>query len=328
MKRLLVTHVDLDGAGPIILYDLFPRLLKFDRIICKDYGFEQDSSEYEFLTTFEEIIFVDMSIPELTYESLKLNGIKVLFYDHHESSSWLSLKEGIGVWDNTRCGTKIFWEEYVRPQLKRYIPMIDYVVDLIDAYDCWRTNDPLWKEAKNLNSVFYGLKDYREPDEIKALQKFLDITQSKITRGIKWFWTEREKVAIDRANAREKEVKDAALQTMKVRKDKEGLTFAIFKAPSKISLVCSSILDERPELDYIICINTYGESLGKLSFRSKKEDFDLNSLACAKGHIGAAGGSLSEENINRLWDEEYCFAYKSYSSYKEDDENSWLISLK
>ena len=117
MKRLLISHIDLDGTGAPVIVNLYFKDW-FDKIILRDYGFEEEEETVALIKTFDEVIIADLSAPEEFIEGLRSLGISVQIYDHHAHASWLAGKP-YGVFDENRCGTKIFWEEWAKPKLGR-----------------------------------------------------------------------------------------------------------------------------------------------------------------------------------------------------------------
>lgn len=327
-KSLLISHVDLDGTGaPIIAKLYFPDY--FDKIIMRDYGWEEDEETKALLDLYDEIIIADLSAPEEFIESLVHKGIMVRIFDHHIHASWLANK-AYGVYDENRCGTRIFWEEWAKPQLSRYYSLTDNFVELVDVYDRWQQQNPLWEEAKSLNSVLYNkTTNWSESDSMIKFGPFMDRIINKIRKcESEWKWTMIEEDWIKDAIRKEKEVLNKALETMQIRVDYKGLKFGIIAIGSKISLICSKILEMHKDLDYIVCLNLYGGLNGKLSFRTTRPDLDLNNICCCNGHAQAAGGQVVPELAEKFWnDKRLCWAYLDHPDYDESTQNTWLIDI-
>ena len=324
MKRLLISHVDLDGTGAPVIVNLYFKD-KFDKIILRDYDFEQDEENVQLMETFDEIIIADLSAPEEFIESLVNKGISVKIYDHHVHAEWLKDKP-YGIYDDKRCGTRIFWEEWAKPQLSRYYPMTDHFVKLVDVYDRWQQDDPLWPDAKGLNFILYNKTlDWDEKDALVKYTPFIERMTNKIKKSSEWFWTMIEEGYIQEALDKERMAIDKALSTMKIREDYKGKKFGIIAIGTKISLVCSEILNMRDDLDYIVCINLFRGLNGKLSFRSKREDIDLNEFCCCAGHAQAAGGMVIPELAERFWnDDNSCWAYNDLPTLDPVIQSTWL----
>ena len=322
MSKLLVSHLDLDGLGSIILAKYFEKDLDIDDIISVDYGFEQDRINWRILCSYDSIVFADMTIPQESALELKEMGKELVFFDHHENSSWTENWEG-SVWDKGRCGTKLFFEHYVLKFVKRYPSIIDDFVTLVDTYDLWKQDSPLWDTAKNLNNVMFGMKNYVTKDFWESYQTFFGTTMLKFEQMESWQFTSAEKLAIGKANKKEQDVYKSAMRDLSVRKDSKGFVFGVCKMPSKISIVASKILEDRPDLDYLIVFNMYGGLTGKISVRTRREDFDCTQIGIIDGHVKASGGTLTEDKaLQFLTDERMSLAYMDEIS--EGDYNSYF----
>lgn len=329
MRKLLISHIDLDGTGAPVIVSLYFREY-FDKILLLDYGFEEDDDTRIEIESYDEIVIADLSAPEEYIESLIRKGKDVKIYDHHIHASWLADKP-YGVYDETRSGSKIFWEEWAKPKLGRYYPITDHFIDLIDTYDRWQQTNPLWEDAKALNSVLYNkTMDWNETNALVKYTPFIERMSNKIRKSSdSWSWTMIEEGWIQDSLKKEKDALDKALSTMKIRKDYKGKKFAIIAIGSKISLICSKILDMRDDLDYIVCLNLYRGLNGKLSFRSKRDDLDLNDIVCCAGHAQATGGQVMPELAEKFWNNDnLCWAYRDMNGLDMDRPSSWLIDVR
>lgn len=327
MKTILFSHSDLDGIGAIIVGKLYKDKIGIDSFLSMDYGFEEKEETLSELLMYDRIIITDLSPSEGFFSTLIEHGKEVIAFDHHETSAYMSKHEGC-VYDKTRCGTRIFWEDYVKPNFaRRYPDILADFVRLVDTYDCWREDSPLWEEAVSLNSVIYAMRDYSiRNDELRSQNAFIEFTIKKITlSGMdEWYWTSREQLLIETGKRKENEQYENALSKMQVRIDNKDRTFGLIMIPSKISLVCSRILRENPAMDYIVCINCYGGVTGKLSFRTK-ERFNLNEIGIAHGHPSSAGGMVTPEMAQELWNKQILVpAYKDSPEFKEDVSSTWF----
>lgn len=314
MKRLLSSHCDLDGIGSVLIYLYFKEKriipgMDFDTYMIIDYGWEQIPENIDYMASFDEVILADISAPKEYIDKIRAKGTHVRIFDHHLSSEWLK-DDPYSVWDKERSGTRIFWEEYARPLVKRYPLALKKLIALIDTYDCWREDDPLWSEAKDLNSVLYGLKNYNAGNEIDSNKEFVETTLRKLDLfPNEWVWLPKEKKIIQESLKREEYLYETSTKEMKIRVDKKERIFGLITLGSKISLVCARILKENPAMDYIICINSYHGINGKLSFRTRRTDLDLNTFAGVHGHAAAAGAQVIPEMADRIWKEDYVPVY-------------------
>jgi oligoribonuclease NrnB/cAMP/cGMP phosphodiesterase (DHH superfamily) len=318
-RKLLVSHLDLDGHACIAIARFFNEKLKFTSMMSEDYNFEEDEEKWNYMKTFNTIIFSDLSIPKEKTEELRSFDIHVEIYDHHSKADWLE-EDRDSSFDLNRCGTKIFWQDYVIPRVKRYLPIIDEFVELVDTYDLWKDESDLWEKAKNLNSVLMGMKDWKAENSLDATIPFYDFFERKIRNFPHWVETRQELEIIERSNKREEDMYLYAKDKMQIRVDSKGKLFGVFPIKSKISLVCSRILKEEENLDYVVAFNTWGGLSGKLSFRSKN-GFNCNDLGVANGHDAAAGGSISiEDSFMFLEKENLAFTYND--KYDPEDPKS------
>ncbi len=329
-KTLLISHTDLDGLGIIVLALYFKDRLNFDDIISEDYEFEKEENKYAYLKKFDKLIFADMSIPEDTVHELSDLGIEVIFFDHHETSKYVKDMHEESVWDIDRCGTKIFWEEFIKPKLSRYNPLIDHFVNLVDTYDLWKNDTEDWKDAKNLNNICMGLKNWdRSLSVMEANERFITNTLNKFKLCKEWRLFGKEKSAVKKAEFREKQMFDKAVSELSVRTDLREKVFGVCCLPSKISIVASQVLSEFPELDYLAIINSWGGITGKISFRSSnkkkgEEAFDCTKLGMANGHFHASAGLVPPEKaVDLLENPNYVFTYKD--DYDTIEENPKII---
>ncbi len=296
---ILVTHVDLDGIGSIILAKEFK--LKIDHFMTVNYEDIDDEEFYQkYLLPYDKIYITDLAILESLFNSLKKSGKDFLIFDHHERTKLIYDMDNDKVFfDLEKSGTKLFLE-YLNKN-KRITRNIKEFVELIDTYDMWKTKDKLWNKAKSLNGLMYLSMNYY----VKDYQKYLPFIQTQLQKfnHIKdgFYFTEKEKILIERAKLKEKIEIEKALKTLKLRKDDKDKNFGLFKASSKISNTCSFILENNTNIDYIICINTYNIRNGKISVRTARDDFDVRDLKDIDGHKKAGGGFLSIEDIEKLW---------------------------
>lgn len=253
------------------------------------------------MSTFDEIVIADLSMKESVAEELKNKGIHLIFFDHHESATWLENEKG-SLYNMEFCGTHLFWNNYVKKYIEDYPKIIDEFVYLINIYDLWKQDDKDWIRAKHLNDVLYGIKNYQKDSNFEKMEPFFHLVEKKIEHLDKWIETSQEERLIKRSEDREQEMYNKAMKNMVIRQDKKGKFFGTFALVSKISLVCSRILEEQPNLDYVVCFNTWGGLSGKLSFRSK-EKFNCNDLGIANGHDGAAGGKITIDMAMKMMED-------------------------
>ena len=75
-----------------------------------------------------------------------------------------------------------------------------------------------------------------------------------------------------------------------------------------------------------MCLNLYRGLNGKLSFRTTRDDLDLNDIICCAGHAKAAGGTVVPELAEKFWnDNSLCWAYKDMETIDVDRPSTWLV---
>lgn len=324
-RKLLCSHLDLDGFGIITIARYYNKSLNFKVMTANDYGFADDPEFWEFMKTFEEIVIADLSITKEQTEQLRKLGIKVEHYDHHIAANWIA-EDKDSSFDVDRCGTKIFWEDYVKPRISRYPIIIDEFVNLINIYDLWKQDSPDWERASDLHRVLIGLKDWNIKDPIKATIKFFELFENKVKHFSSWKLTRLEQEIIEKARDKEEKVYESALKKLQIRVDSKGLLFGVTTIGSKISLTCSRILKKEENLDYLVAFNTFGGLNGKVSFRSRN-GFDCNQIGIAKGHEAASGAQISiDDSFKFLETKTLAFAYNE--NYDENNLETIFEEVK
>ena len=292
--------------------------MPFDKIICYDYGFEEETDAVRILHDSENIIIADLSLTPALHEELLINGKNVQVFDHHETSQWISEKPGC-VWDGGRSGAKIFFDEYVKPRVGRYRPIVREFVDLVDVYDRWALESPLRPMSEDLQRVFVKMGNWDIEDAIVRHDRFITAMLRKLQKDEHFAWNNVELMHIRNAKASEDKAYDEALAMLQIRKDNKGRRFGVLSLWGKISMVCHRLLNvDKVDLDYIVVAQTFHNKLGIMSFRSREGKFDLLQLAGVAGHKASAGAALTPEDAQRFMREELCFRYKS--DLKNDDE--------
>lgn len=327
MRSLLISHIDLDGVTPFILQRVFADKLPFDSVMMLNYDFEKDEATTKIIESYDRIVLVDLSSSEEYFLHLTRDlNKRVVVYDHHDSSMYLDNYRGC-VHDNERCGSKIFFDEYMSPRVRRVSSAVARMIDLVDTYDRWQVDNPLWEEALSLNRVFNSFKNY-DIDGLDSIEPFVKVQTRKLIENDDWMWTATETMAIERGREMEDVRFREAIASISIREDSHGMAFGVFSLPGKISIVCSRILRD-PNfkfLDYVIVVNSYGGIKGNLSVRSA-EGFDCTQLGPINGHLAAAGGEVSPESAKRLLSESTAMLrYKSDDGWKAEDEQVITLS--
>lgn len=307
MKILYTHYCDLDGIAPIILSQYFE--LGIDKFVPAQYGKEKNENSEFILSSYankeNDLIITDFGISQELYNYVKEHFRSYLIFDHHENSLLLPEDDSNIFVNMKQSGTLLFYK-WIQNKINKRIPVIiDDFVNIVNTYDTWQKDSSLWNEAENLNRVLWKCIDFYSPEDWGKFQLFIDIQLQKLIQGGKWRWTTYEINLIQQGiEKEEREIKNA-LGNMKIRKDNKGHKFIMYHGSSKISQVCSKLLEKYEDVDYIININTYSGSMkkqvnGKVSLRSR-EGFDVTQLHNINGHKQAAGGEFKEKFLIDLW---------------------------
>lgn len=308
-KSILLTHSDADALVAVSLANYFK--LPFDKIVCYDYGFEEEVDAVQVLYDSDNIVVADLSTTPALYDDLISKGKTVQIFDHHETSQWIADKPGC-VWDNKRCGAKIFFDEYIKPRVGRYKPVVREFVDLVDVYDRWVLDSPLRPMSEDLQRVFVKYGNWDIDDPLIRHDRFIMAMVRKLEKDEHFDWNITERMYIRDAKASEDRAYEEAMAMLQVRTDNKGHRFGIFSSWGKISMTCHRMLNvDNMDVDYIVCAQTFHNKFGTLSFRAREGQFDLMQLAGVAGHKASAGATLTPEDAQRFIRENLCFRYKA-----------------
>ena len=323
IKRILVTHIDLDGISPIVLSMLYH--IKFDLIYTWNYS---DINVTELINLHpEEIIMTDLSFEdENDMKKIIDTGIKIRVFDHHKTSEYLSKYDGCIV-DMNRCGTKIFYEEYIKPFLKSKriteSSVVTEYVELVDIFDRWQNENSNWNRALDLNRFFdvivQMIDDYHEDipkrllSMIPANNILRDLDRAMIMSEMfnpfilvtvlalrVYKLPERYVYEYHKAVATivrmEKAAYGYATKSLVIKEMKDGVKYGICKGMRFPSIVMNEILKKNKDMTFLIGV--YGS--GKMSVRAKSP-FDLTTIPLFRGHPQACGGKIDSDKINLLF---------------------------
>lgn len=293
-STIVFTHTDLDGAGcELLMKSLFPNI----PVLRVGYEFEDDNYCIALMKKSDTIIILDLSISPSMYDLLTNHlGKTVLMLDHHESalvkyreyyestygiSDITSISDNLVI-DTNRSGTLITFEYFYnlgyfhnRPDLNA--DNLREISEVVSDYDLWKFN---YDRTMELQFLWSKLKH----------EGFVN----KYYKGqVSVFdFTDEETDIINNQYSRLANSYQACLDTERVYVDNEGLTFSVIRPNALISLSVSMYLDNKPNIDYAVAVNSYGKSL---SLRSKH--VEVNKIAetlGGGGHKLAAGAPMPE----------------------------------
>lgn len=309
MKAVIYHGQCPDGIMSVYLLN---KVYGIDRFVPYKHGDEKAKAEIEsvfFDPMIESVFFSDCCpIPEDTY------GKKIVVYDHHSSEEKLLLtfeaeRRGIVHFDTSRCTTKAIYE-----QLRSKLPicgMLERLVEAVNARDLWLYGkDPVKdRENKALSDYYYKHIDHRgifSQETTNAIESLLNTDMSEILTC----FDEAEKKKQLEIN----EIKNTAKYGKWLGGDID-YKIALLSTRFLRSEVSSEILNEHPELDFVVCysmgvapVGFYGvngfvsheESVYWLSLRGNGK---VNLTELAKrykdggGHPNASGCTFSAEQF-------------------------------
>ena len=153
MKRILITHTDLDGAGCAIA---FKRIYPDIEVRYHDYDTIDEISEeiWDSKDEYDEIYFADIT-PNPKYGIRMMYDDKFVLIDHHITRAYLKLAQMDNVvYSMNACGAMLSMD---------YLNMdYDDFIQGIDAYDRWQLDSPYRKYGVDLNLLFnyYGMDEF------------------------------------------------------------------------------------------------------------------------------------------------------------------------
>lgn len=282
---ILVTHVDLDGAGCSIVGKIF-----FPNITV--YHHDYDTVDEKVLTllqeTTEKILIADVSISAETATIVNEkypNRIEI--FDHHRTAQEYLQCYSWTTYDLTQCGTRILFQELKKRMPNIKIPaQLDMLTRRINDYDLWIHE---FSDTKSYNDMMYMLgMDSFISVMIERLQKNQQLIQATDQFYLQGLWSTKQKYY--------KKVLHNAIV------DGNRLIVIASRYTSELSQYIRDI-SPQPEawknVQYIDVVNIESNSH---SLRSYDLNFDVSEVAKAHGgggHPRAAGYSIT--NTNRDW---------------------------
>jgi len=301
------THGDLDGIGCALLATLafgddgiLPIYVDYDDVDERLEGWltHNPPGQQLFITD----ICPNVNVVNLIRKQVEAGSLKALIVDHHKTTAWLAeFNLPYFIHDTSACGTKLFyrWLRKKPEQVKRRhyqwrvnCPELIRLVDTIDVYDRWLTQDPLWADAERLNRLCLTLgRDafiecfYNDLEaHTKPRMVFLDdIMQHKEMRAVMNILAEQ-------------------LKAENIFCDRNGQKFLLTVSAGNISQIANEALKAaEPEVDvqYVVILDPL---YNKVHLRSRAGGVDVSAIAekfGGGGHPPAAGFPFPFEYILR-----------------------------
>lgn len=313
MKKLLITHSDLDMVGIITLVIYYK--IHYDDILMINYVDDDYLKCLDYIPNYDEIHYADFSPDEKSMELLEKLNKKVIIYDHHDTA-YQRLKEWKYenkeyYYEDGISGTEIYYKNNIKINTNK---IINAYVELISVFDTGKKKSPLYSKACNLNRLLYQTKNWGK-EGLEQYQFFIEGMIRKFdSYGSSFEFTKWENAKIQKAVQKEKDIFKELVsgkRKIKTRKDKKERYFSIIRLTSKTNEICNMMLDKYSKLDYIIVINEYDTSKLKLSIRSR-DTINLLEYKNVAGHPNAAGfEDITNEICEDLWNGKiYCLEDK------------------
>lgn len=275
MKRLLFTHIDLDGYGcAVILNSVFKDI----DIRHVNYGFMDEKQNRVLLQQYDEVYITDISvskeqaieISEMMHDPLcRLQ--KVILLDHHQSAldelgplnfSWIQIR-------TDKCGTMLCYDRF-----SKFVSHLKYFATIVNDYDLWIHK---YRESTNLQFLWSSM------DKSEFVNRFVN---AKYDESGQFKLTNYEIDLIYKQVEELDNSVDLCKSSMESYVDCDGNKFGYIKKTGRyLSLAVSRILNDNPDLTYVVAYNSYGNSL---SFRSLH--YPVNKIAES---LGGGGHKLS-----------------------------------
>ena len=269
--KLLLSHVaDLDGVTPVILSNLVGLDFEYKLFDLDELNeFINTNIVNSYFDKYDEIIITDLSVSKEIADKISNSKYNFILLDHHISAYYLNDYEFAKVMesdnDHKECGTTLYYNylinKYNSDILKK--ESVKLFVELVRQCDTWQFND-LKDIALDLNNLFafFG-KDY-----------FIDNYTKFLKNNDKFYYTELEKVILDRLNKKKQEYLDYMLDKViikKIRNYNIGFVFAEQYRSELGHYICEKYIDK---IDFACIINLNYH----ISFRGIK-DIKINEFA-------------------------------------------------
>ena len=306
MRKILITHGDLDGAGCEIIF----RLYYPDRINAAIiHGYQEDINlktkqilgNPNITPSDTEIYIADICPDRPLLEEMSSRGFTIHLLDHHQTNSWAKevVKTAVVSDMQSDSGASL---------LKGYLSLINHessnkietkeLEEFIDAVRSWDTWD--WKRnnyfaPKQLCSLFFMLGYDRFVAHY--LERFTD---SK-WQGAPLLLPEHLFFVDAKIESEQRSIDELTLDKA-IQKEIKGYHCAIFLGIFNISEASYQFLKKhRFDIDIIININLLRRTI---SYRTLKDDIDVATVFAEPlnggGHSKAAGSSIPMDKINHI----------------------------
>ena len=298
----LFTHTDLDGVGCAIL----AKLAFEDDVDIEYCGYDDiDDKVDEFVRSsaiekFNNVYITDISIKDnrLIKTIDMLYPDKIRLFDHHKTAeylneySWAYVSEFDGELGFKTCGTELFYKHLMEFEYLKDTERYRTFVWAVTAYDTWNWKSMKPEEGKiikELNDLLYILgRDEFVARCIRRRKVKGDDSMIVASKDERLILDKRQKEIDDYIKS-----KDYQMHIVRTINMNVGVVFADRFISELGNNLCEKYIND------IDCIAIIDIGLGKVSYRSVKDDMDVGKLAKSLGGGGhkSASGFIVDESI-------------------------------
>ena len=312
-RKILFTHVDLDGSGCKVLFTLANDPSKSGEdylvITCENTNVDtlvRETINRDDVDVNTLIYFADICASREVLEMLKDIGFIVKIFDHHRTNFFAThiFEDAVIVPENElgvpECGTSLLFKAFCNNEItfeskmvEEYFisSLIEEFVEKIRLWDTYQWKDINDIEARKLQILFTLL----------GMERFCDIYINKLINA------KRNTLLIDHhdmmfIDAR-LESEQRAIESITKEKVYDvnlrgfNAAFTLSKNGADISELGNQFLTKYPEYDMFVSFTLFGD--GAYSFRSIRNDLDIGKdfalLVGGGGHPKAAGSPINAE---------------------------------
>ena len=268
---IILTHSDYDGISAAIIGKVVYPNAKVE--FCN----YDDINEKVLEHLGKDVIFItDISVNEEVAEKIEENNSQyndcVLLFDHHKTAKWLTKYNWVTFADD-KCGARVFYEWLMdrytdceaSEKLAKYIDLVTYAND----YDLWIHKYPLSKKL-NMLAYEYGFERF--------MNRFLDNPDCTLTKS--------EELILELANERKMKFIEEQKKNMKLYKDNQGKTVAVFLSTQHAGEVRDFINDDN--IDYYLFFSL-NKGIASLRTKGEVDCSEVAKMFGGGGHTKAAG---------------------------------------
>jgi len=271
---IILTHSDFDGISAGIIGKVVYPNAKVE--YCNYDDINEKVLKYLGKNT---IMITDISVNEEVAEKIEKNNSEyndcVLLFDHHKTAKWLTKYNWV-IFADDKCGTKVFYEwlldYYMKIDLHDKVERLAKYVDLVtytNDYDLWFHKYPMSKKL-NLLAYEYGFDRF--------MNRFLDNPDCTLTNT--------EELILELAEERKIKFIEKQKESMKLYKDNQGKTVAVFLSTQHAGEVRDFINDDN--IDYYLFFSL-GSGIASLRTKGEVDCSEIAKQFLGGGHSKAAG---------------------------------------